>query len=75
MADPQQLALLRQGAHVWNRWRMENSGTEPDFREADLSGADLRWADLRRASLIGANLAKAKLGAACLHETIFEIRI
>jgi hypothetical protein len=67
MADPQHLALLRQGTEVWNRWREENPGTEPDFRGADLRGADLNeaklaGADLSGADLSGADLRKADLG-------------
>jgi uncharacterized protein YjbI with pentapeptide repeats len=66
MADPQHLALLRQGTEVWNRWREENPGTEPDFRGADLRGADLNEAKLAGADLSGADLSGADLRGADL---------
>lgn len=51
MADQEQLALLRQGVDVWNRWRQNKPGVRPDLRGADLSGAELPGADLRLAQL------------------------
>jgi hypothetical protein len=47
MADEQHLALLNQGADVWNNWRQKNDACRVDLRAADLSGAHLdgvvRW--------------------------------
>ena len=37
MANEKQLAILRQGVEVWNKWREANSHIE-----IDLSGADIR---------------------------------
>ena len=37
MADEEQLAVVRQLAHVWNHWRTDN----PEVSHPDLSGADL----------------------------------
>jgi TIR domain/Pentapeptide repeats (8 copies) len=59
MADLDQLAILRQGPDLWNRWR-----TDHKFENCDLSGADLSGVDLRGANLRGANLFKVDLGDA-----------
>ncbi len=59
MANEEQLAILKQGAEVWNQWREENAGTIPD-----LTNADLNWAELNGAKLSGATLCGAKLNGA-----------
>jgi len=46
MANEEQLAILRQGVEVWNKWRAENQGVSIDLVGADLSKADLSRADL-----------------------------
>lgn len=84
MANEEQLALLRQGVAVWNRWRKEHDEPRPDLYGADLRqarlnranlhGADLRNANLSQASLVGANLCfanltQANLGSAHLRGT------
>ncbi len=62
MADPEQLALLKQGVDVWNAWRQEkNWEIIPDLRQADLQEADFRGADLFGTSLEEANLQGAIL--------------
>ena len=76
MANRQDLALLKQGVDVWNNWRKENPGVNPNLsgaalsgtdlrgahlRESNLSGVDLRGANLREANLRGANLCRANL--------------
>jgi hypothetical protein len=80
VADPEHLALLRQGVEVWNAWRTKERSVRPDLREADLdrailTGANLAGANLHaildRANLIdadltGANLSSAYLGQAML---------
>jgi hypothetical protein len=43
MANPEHLAILKQGVEVWNKWRNENDLTTPT---PDLSGADPGEADL-----------------------------
>lgn len=45
MANPEHLAILKQGMEVWNNWRDENLDVIPDLREADLSGTNLSRAD------------------------------
>lgn len=71
MANQAQLAILKQGVGVWNKWREENP-EEPidlsgaDLLEADLSNANLLSADLSMAELNGANLSRADLCSANL---------
>ena len=36
MAIPQHLDVLKQGVRVWNEWREENPGAEPDLAGAKL---------------------------------------
>lgn len=60
-ANQEHLAILRQGADVWNAWRLENIGLEPDLQEANLSRTNLSGADLRLSLLRGANLQHAIL--------------
>jgi hypothetical protein len=69
----EQVAMLRQGAETWNRWRSQNPSIRPnlieaDLSEADLSDANLRGADLNRANLIESNLGEANLSWAKLIE-------
>ena len=58
--------LLRQGANVWNAWRLEHRYVSVDLRETNLSGtnlskADLSGANLYKADLLGANLYRTNL--------------
>jgi uncharacterized protein YjbI with pentapeptide repeats len=81
MANEEQLAILKQGVDVWNKWRETNPDvpiditradfseadpTRADFSEADLRGAYLSGAKLYRANLIEANLGQANLRGADL---------
>jgi TIR domain/Pentapeptide repeats (8 copies) len=59
MANPDHLAILKQGVEVWNKWRQDN----PRIYMPDLAGADLS-----NAHLIGINLSKANLFKAKLRE-------
>jgi uncharacterized protein YjbI with pentapeptide repeats len=77
VADQEHLAVIKQGAVPWNKWRKANRGIRPDLRGADLRGADLRrahlrGADLRGADLRGANLSEADLSGAALLDTILS---
>jgi hypothetical protein len=78
VADQEQLAILKQGVEVWNKWQRDNPSVEIDLRNANLRetilpGANL-WnayftvADLTKANLNGANLTKADLYGANLRE-------
>ncbi len=71
MANPEHLEILGQGVYVWNEWRKENPGIDPDLSGADLLGANLIAANLiqtnlRNARLVEANLSWAKLNRADL---------
>jgi TIR domain/Pentapeptide repeats (8 copies) len=64
MANPEHLAILKQGVEQWNKWRDEHPDVAPSLSKADLSGADLRKANLGLADLGGANLSNADLRGA-----------
>lgn len=76
MANPEHLAIIKEGVEVWNRWRQENPGVRPDLSSAELSwahlaqtnlsGVDLSKGDLRRASFFGARLFDANFSDADL---------
>jgi hypothetical protein len=53
MANPEHLALLQQGAAIWNELRTRNPGLSPDLCEADLTGEPPR-AKLKEAVFCGA---------------------
>ena len=44
MANPEHLAVLKQGVEAWNTWRQANPDIEPDLSEVNLSEVDLRGA-------------------------------
>ena len=79
MANEEQLAILRQGVDVWNRWRENNPWTKIDLSGANLQniylknvhlhGANLGSVNLRGANLSNAMLGASKLGAANLAST------
>ena len=69
MANEEQLAILRQGVDVWNKWREEKYGELVDLSGADLSKADLAYANLQNADLRHANLSNAKLWMSHLCDT------
>jgi len=77
MANQQQLAILKQGVDVWNKWRggHPNADVDVDLSRADLSNinlieafAGLRFPSFHRANLGGASLAKADLRETNLHK-------
>jgi uncharacterized protein YjbI with pentapeptide repeats len=82
MANQEQLAILKQGVEVWNKWRMEKHPAKIDLIEADLrkanlentnlSEADLSEANLENAYASEANLRNANLFAANLFGTILS---
>ena len=83
MPNAEHLEIVKQGVAVWNQWRAENPGIEPDLSEADLSqmklmDANLSDTDLRRATLggtdlRGANLTRCDLRAANIRTTSFNL--
>lgn len=61
MANPEHLAILKQGVKEWNEWRKQHPEIQPDLNGADLSDANLLGADLSSAYLDGAHLNGANL--------------
>ena len=59
MADEEQLAILKQGGEVWNKWREENPEAVIDLRKANLIKADLRGATFGASVLLGLDLSAA----------------
>lgn len=73
MADEEQLAILKQGADVWNEWLTQYPETKIDLEGADLNGVKLKGAFLYKAnlsdsSLVGADLNNARIISAYLQE-------
>jgi uncharacterized protein YjbI with pentapeptide repeats len=67
MANPEHVALLKQGVEVWNAFRLENPAFRPDLKQVSGAGWSLIGVDFRDADLIGADLTKADLYLADLH--------
>ena len=66
MANPEHLAILKQGVEEWNQWRQAYPAVDVELSQANLiernlQGANLKAADLSRADLSGANLRDADL--------------
>jgi hypothetical protein len=57
------LAILKKGVEVWNKWREENPGIR-----ADLSHVKIARADFKNASLPGADLGIVKITQAILYK-------
>jgi len=68
MANPEHLAILKQGVEKWNQWRAANPYVTPHLFEAHLIGANLTGADLSGANLTGADFSDADLSDAKLRE-------
>jgi hypothetical protein len=73
MANPEHLAILKQGVEVWNRWRDQNVTLTPDLREMLLYRRSLVNANLSRCLLQGARLGQAILRGADLTEANVRI--
>ena len=67
MANPEHLAILKQGVEQWNKWREAHAEIRPALTDADLSGAVLSGCNLSIADLHGALLARANLAGATLY--------
>jgi uncharacterized protein YjbI with pentapeptide repeats len=61
MANEEQLAILKQGADVWNEWKYKHLDANFDLSGVDLSGVDLIDADLSLVNLTSANLSGSNL--------------
>jgi uncharacterized protein YjbI with pentapeptide repeats len=62
MANEKQLAILKQGVEVWNKWGKHNPNIWNDLSKSDLV----------KVNLSGANISGAALGGALLVRTIIE---
>jgi len=51
MANPERVAILKQGVEHWNKWRAKNREVRPDLECADLSRAHLRKINIDAAGL------------------------
>jgi hypothetical protein len=49
MANPEHLAILKQGVEEWNKWKGQHLELRPDLMRAKLSEAGLPGANLRGA--------------------------
>jgi uncharacterized protein YjbI with pentapeptide repeats len=75
MANQQQLATLKQGVDIWNKWRSEHLHADVDLSKTDLSTINpieafpgSRFPTFHRANLGGAQLSKANLSETNLHK-------
>ncbi len=66
MANPEHLALIKQGVNVWNEWYKQHPKVIPDFSQANLSNLNLSEINLNQANLKQANLANTDLSKASL---------
>jgi hypothetical protein len=72
VANPEHLAILKEGVAEWNHWRAACREEKPDLREADLRMAHLFGANLSRANLTGADLSQANLRGANLSRAVLS---
>lgn len=74
MANQQQLAVMKQGVDIWNKWREEHADAEIDLSKTDLSNVNLieAFAGLRFPAYHRSNLGGAALNKANLKETNFH---
>jgi len=68
MANPEHIAILKQGVEAWNAWREENPDITPDLERITLYGWNLRGANLSRTELTYAMLHRCFLERANLEE-------
>lgn len=77
MANPEHIALIKQGAAVWNSWYKKHKKVIPDLAKANLhnlslSGINLKRADLNHANFSNTDLTKAQLTNANLRGANFR---
>ena len=65
MANEEQLAILRQGVEVWNKWRLEN----PSIR-INLIGADLTKVNIGKHPLVP-DVIKKKFNGSWIKKLLF----
>lgn len=72
MANAEQLAILKQGVEVWNKWRKQNRSTTIDLSRANLRSRNLRHVNLTDVILIGTDFSNADLREAQLGDAILR---
>ena len=82
MANPEHLAILKQGVKAWNEWRERKRRVKPDLSNAEMYVEDFRGIDfhnvnmksiqLADSDLTSANLRKANMEDAYLYGCIFR---
>jgi len=72
MANPEHVAILKQGVEVWNRWRAENPDVIPDLNGANLEKVQLREINLEGSTIVEANLREAMIFESQLMRVNFE---
>jgi uncharacterized protein YjbI with pentapeptide repeats len=71
MANPEHVAILKQGVDAWNQWRRENPATKPNLEGIILKRHHLRSIDLSEATISKAILDGTILSNANLRSTVF----
>ncbi len=61
MANPEHVALVREGSEAISKFATDNPGVHLDLSGADLHGVDLRNCNLSEANMAGADLTGADL--------------
>src|SRR5919202_1557761 len=72
----EQLILLKKGAAIWNKWRVQNLllfGGFVDLSWGDFSGVNVGKANLRQSNLAAANFASANLRGAKIFQSNLEL--
>ena len=69
MANPEHVAIVKQGAKAIAAWREKNPDIQLDLLDANLTGDNLSAANLNGANLVDANLNNANLIGASLKRT------
>lgn len=67
MANEKQLAILKRGVDVWNKWRKRKPNTWPNLAKANLCGANLSGANLSLTNFHEAKLNSTDLSGANLN--------
>jgi len=72
MANPQHLAIFKQGVQAWNAWREENPTVHPDLSDAKLDDIDMRFAHLDGVNFRLSKLNRIDFAFASLREADFR---
>lgn len=61
MISDDHLAVLKQGAGVWNAWRLDHLGVQPNLSRSDVGPLNLPRVDLQEAALVQSDLTGIQL--------------